>query len=72
MERRAIPNRKGEASEKMVFPVEKYFLTPEELEKYRQLKPPKKPSGLSLIEIRPGSSELTQRGLERKRRRVKA
>lgn len=72
MERKAIPNHKGEKPAKMVFPITTYYLTQEELENYRQLKPPKKPSGLSLIEIRPGSSELTQRGLERKRRKVKA
>lgn len=73
MERRAIPNHIGENHEKMVFPVDTYYLSPEELEKYRQLKPPKKPSGLSLIEIRSGSSELTRKGLERKKKRkVKA
>lgn len=68
-QRIAIPNHKGEASVKMVFPVDTYYLSPEELEYYRQLKPPKRPSGLSLIEIRPGSSELTRRGLERKKKR---
>lgn len=68
-QRTVIPNHSGEKPENHIYPVEHGQLSPEELEYYRQLKPPKKPSGLSLIEIRPGSSEMTQRGIERKKKR---